>query len=477
MANEQYDERLAALLKAGQPNMKPATERRALAAMADASQDIGTKRKSAWRWRLIPAGVLAVVLVSALIWWPQRHGMNVALADVANALQQVHSVHYVGWDPNQGQRKGGRDHIEGWFEGRRGRTIEGDVLDDIIDENGVMEIRREYGAVAVTIDALPAEVAQAFAEGKGIIAALPLLWPQAAEDALNQRGEVVTHEERQSLPNGQTVTVFDLTNGRQLTRMTVDEETKLVLHIEHYESGMLVGAIEEIEYNVDIPDEVFKVSIPKGASVVDRRLTSPSVGSPPVRRSRMRSMVTREIPVLNSGGMGGYYGCPFHTKIHFEVRSGDDATVVYLPKKNAYRVKGRVRVVGLGMDRVVENSDFVASTPPDVTPEQWQEQQAQQHWEMARRMPSPEVQAQRRAKGKELRAAGAKSLGTCGGMFSTSGIAFEVLNNQMIEIWYLPRRGEFYVMGKALVRRDDFNFSRIVENGWIKVPGPAPKLP
>jgi outer membrane lipoprotein-sorting protein len=423
--------------------------------------------------RTVIAVVFLGVLAGVAFWQlPGRRG-DAALAAVAEAMAKVKSVHFVGWDPSH--RPGGRDRREGWIEPRRARSVEGDVLDDFFDENRMVEIRSDSGLVRVTINPLPLDLANLLKEEQGFLRALPFMWPQAAQDALERHGERVTNSERRQLPDGRSVMIVDLTAGQRMRRLTVDEATNLVTRMEEYRRGALVGVIEHIEYNVDIPENAFEISIPKGATVVD------NVSSPPEEPRQRGEAPTRfkaaeEYPILHvRDSRGGSCGSPFHIHLRFEVLGDDEVTITYVPKTNTYCVVGRVLALGMGLNRVVENAEFVAPRPPDVTAEQYEAEQARWHREMMRRMPPPEVQRQWDAKAKELKAAGARGLGSTGGMYSTGGIAFEVLNNQMIEIWYLPSRNEFYVMGKAMVHRGDF--SRIVENGWIKVPGPAPKLP
>jgi len=424
--------------------------------------------------RAVMAVVFVGVLAGVALWQLAGRRGDAALAAVAQAMSKVKSVHFVGWDPSRGP--GDRDRREGWIEPRRARSVEGDVLDEFLDENRMVEIRSDGGLVQVTINPLPLDLANLLKEKQGFLRALPFMWPQAAQDELERAGARVTRSERMRLHDGRSALVVDLTAGQRMRRLTVDEATNLVTRMEEYRRGALVGAIEHIEYNVDIPEKVFEISIPKGATVVD------NVSSPPEEPRRegeapRRFKAAEEYPILHSprGGRGGSCGSPFHIHLRFEVLGDDEVTITYIPRTNAYCVVGKVLALGMGLNRVVENAEFVAPRPPDVTAEQYEAEQARQHREAMRRMPPPEVQRQWDAKAKELKAAGAKDLGTAGRTYGTSGYYFHALNDRIIHIWYLRSRNAFYVMGTARVRGPGID--QVVEDGWIKVPGPPLKLP
>jgi hypothetical protein len=128
---------------------------------------------------------------------------------------------------------------------------------------------------------------------------------------------------------------------------------------------------------------------------------------------------------------------------------------------------------------VVEDAEYVAPSPPDVTVAQWRAEEARQNAEMERHMPTPEMRAKWDAKARELKAMGAKHLCQCGGDCCPAGNlyggrTFEALDHD-VDLWYSPERGEYYVMGKARVH--GWGTDQVVEDDWIKVPGPAPKLP
>ncbi len=447
---------LSGMLKGAAPVAPRAGwEQRAMEAMAK----VQPAPRATWR-RLVPVGVVAAVLVVAGLWWLPRRG-GFALADVARAMAHVRSAHFVGWDPSQGT--GGRDRREGWVEPTRVRSIEGNVLDEFCDETRMVEIRSEGGRVQVTISPLPAELAELLNQEGGYLRAF--LWPQAAQDALGQRGEAAASWERQRLPDGRPVIVVDLSASDTLTRMTVDEATDLILRIEGYRDGKLTGEIGPIEYNVDIPDEVFRYSIPEGATVVDNTTEASSLlaqgNSPPGEEMTLR---------VPAGHRGDSCGSPFHTRLRFEVIGDDETGVSYVPQRNSYRIVGKVRITGDGLDVTVENREYVMPFPPDVTLKEHEAEEARRRAEELRHMPPPEVKRWREAERKELAAAGAQSLGICDGWLGVGGYRFEMLNDRMIEVWYLRSKNEFFVMGK--VHLTGHGTDQVVEDGWVKVSGP-----
>jgi hypothetical protein len=481
MKSEEFDIQFGQALEQSLPPFSPQVKARALEAVARC-RPVRTRlqpRGLAVSRRLVltTAIVFAGVLGGLALWQvPGRRG-DAALAAVAEAMAHVRSAHFVGWDPHHGP-SGGRDRIEGWFEPRRACETEGKGAFQIVthlEENRAVEIRSENGITEVTINPLPPELADSLKQRQGFLRALPLMWPQAAEDELQRAGARVTRSERTRLHDGRSALVVDLTAGQRTRRLTVDEATNLVTRVQEYRGGALQGAIEKIEYNVDIPAKVFEVSVPKGAFVVDN-LTSPPEEPAAEGKVPAPAKPTEQYQILSAtkGSAGASCTGPFHAHLRFEVVSDDEVTIAYIPKTNAYRVTGEVRVLGMGLNMVVKNAEIIAPRPPDVTPEQYEVERARQLREALRRMPPPEVRRQWAAKAEELKAAGAQDLGEAGRMFETSGFVFHSLNNRVIHIWYLRSRNAFYVMGKARVGGPGVD--QVVEDGWVKVSGPPLEL-
>jgi outer membrane lipoprotein-sorting protein len=63
-------------------------------------------------------------------------------------------------------------------------------------------------------------------------------------------------------------------------------------------------------------------------------------------------------------------GSRYHSKLRFQVLRDDGVVIVYMPDTNTYRVFGKVRVFGMGLDQVVENGEIEAPGPPDGDDEQ-----------------------------------------------------------------------------------------------------------
>jgi hypothetical protein len=432
-------------------------EQRAAEAMAQTAPRSHTGRRVAW-WKLAPVGIVIAMLLPAAIWWLPRRG-GFALARVVRATAHVRSAHYVGWELGG---SGAREPKEAWIEPKRVRMTEGEVIDDYLDESRFVEIRTEDGQTRVTIDPLPDDVAKLLGESGGYLQWL--LWRQAAQEALDRRGETLADWERQRLPDGRRVVVADFTAGDRITRLTVDERTDLIMWVQSYRAGGLIGEIGPIEYNVDIPEEIFHYSIPEGAIVVDNTTEAASLLAkgitPPDEELILTSPRTRR----------GSCGSPFHTRLRFWPVGEGVTGISYVPSRNSYRVVGKVRITGDGLDVTVENREYVLPFPPDVTVEEYQAEEARRNAEALRHMPPPEVERWREAERKELAAAGAQSLGMCDGWLAVGGYHFDMLNDRMIEVWYLRSTNAFYVMGKAHLT--GHGTDQVVEDGWVKVSGP-----
>lgn len=473
MVTENQDKQLVSLLRSARAVPHASAREKAVSAMAaaaDLRNSAGALGQTCWQRlklkRVLIAAAVGIVLVAPALWLTSHRGPSAALANMARAMAKVQSAHFTGVSLDS--ETGNYVPIECWVKGPTKLRLRTDGLEDEIHDGEsrvVINFSTTPTIVRISSESMPDP---AMAVG---LSYLNLFRGEIALERMDMDNAQITSEEV-TLPDGRAATVVEAVAGEERNVFTIAADTDLLISWESYHNGILRHKVRQIEYNIEIPDSVFAAKIPQGAIVVDRRVPASSAPEQPGRVPPAQAASAEE-PIL-IGVTSGSCGSAFHTRLHFKVISGP-ATIVYLPNKNAYRVQGEVRVWGLGVDRVVKNTDFIAPAPPDMTVEQWREQQAEFARELARLMPPPEVQAQREAKRKELVTAGAKGLGTTGGMYSISGLSFEVLNNQMISVWYLPSRGEFYVMGKALVHRGDF--SRIVEDGWVKVPGPPPELP
>jgi len=58
-------------------------------------------------------------------------------------------------------------------------------------------------------------------------------------------------------------------------------------------------------------------------------------------------------------------GSSYHPRLRFEVLSENGAEIFYVPHRNAYRILGKVRVLGMGLEKVVVNGEVRAPGPPE----------------------------------------------------------------------------------------------------------------
>jgi len=290
------------------------------------------------------------------------------------------------------------------------------------------------------------------------------------------------------LPGGRPGTRVEVTSSRERWVFSIDAATNLLAAQENYLDGQLRSRVDRIEYDVAIADAVFTPPLPKGALVLDTT-------GPVSERQRTRFAAQRKAAERVAGGMvvahvdpgeSGQCETPFHPGVVFEVGDSGGMIIVYLESRSAYRVFGRALVREWSSHRVVRDEEVVASTRPHLTVAQWkakQEGEGGRQWAEEKRHARahpPELLARWDRKGKELKAEGAVYLTQCGGEYwpagnATGGCTFEALEGRDNRVWYSPSREEYYIMGKARIHREGFD--RTVEDGWVKVPGPAPKLP
>jgi hypothetical protein len=476
MLTEEQERHLRRTLKAAQSVPGPELEARAMAAMAQVRRRTGIR---ASRW--LAAAAFVVVLVASGFWLlPRRH--TVALAAVARAMANVQSVHFVGstQDPVTGEQCS----VEGWVKGRKFRMLTGGREDVVDDGNRLVTFSTTDDILIATIR--PSEEYIALDEGTTY---LDLFRGGLFNQAL-ERGMEVTKWEAAELPDGRQAEKAILVSRSGSARgvLIIDANTDLLLGLEEYDSaGKLTDRLERVEYDVEIPDSVFQIDIPGDALVVDRT-------APPSQASAAHwEQVEAAIKKLEakgayliwrfSPGRGPTEASTvsdFHPNLRFRVVDNDGTALLYTGR-NTYVVFGRMLAEDVRgqFRRVVTNEDFAAPGPPVVTIEERKEQKrAARARADAREKRYREQHPEREAKAREFRAAGGRpvgkiSNGRCSGYHR--GLWFEHADTDMIEIYYLPSSNSYYVMGKARVY--GHGFDEVVEDGWIRVPGPAPKLP
>ena len=209
---------------------------------------------------------------------------------------------------------------------------------------------------------------------------------------------------------------------------------------------------------------------------------------------------------MNVGaGASSTCGSPFHRDLVFEVMDRGGMILLYNQSRNTYRVFGKVLVHDGDKTRVVENDEMPAPGPAVRTigqvnaqakadAEKRAAEEAQWSRDVKREMPTPEMLARWKLKWKELKAEGAFNVCTFGGECwpvgkTTGGCTFQDLEERGANVWYSPAREQYYILGRVRIHRPAFDqyylmgkvrihrgaFDKTVENGWIKVPGRAPR--
>ena len=305
------------------------------------------------RYRMaLAAGLAAAILVASLFMFPRMNG-NYALAQVARAMAQVRSVHFVGWytDHDSGQRR----KLEGWARGSSQLrfSLEGD-MEEYLDGDRLVRVRLSGPD--------PEAVIQSAKEAEPEFT-LNLFQGPAALQALikRARAEVVNSGAR-TLPGGRKAIVYEVRARGIRWLIYADPQTRLLMRFEERSGGKPRTVIERFDYDLDIPDSVFEPAIPKGMPVVDL-ITPPSPEKLEWRREEMSrmNMQRRGVEISNYGE------APYHPGYRFERLGAGGLVVYYLPDENVYRVLGVGRVRGpKGYSRLVEDGDIRLPGEPQI---------------------------------------------------------------------------------------------------------------
>lgn len=408
-------------------------------------------------------------------------------------MANVTSVHFVGsaLDHKTGQRQS----VEGWVKGRKFRMVT-KGSEEVVDDG------ERLVTVSTTDDFIAALISPS---GKYVALSEGTTYLDLFRGVLLEPGMEAVRWDTVRLPDGRqakkAILISPGSPGLAKGVLIVDADTDLLLGLEKYDrDGRLVDKIERVEYDVEIPDSVFRIKIPKNAVVSDT--TAPPSQASAENWKRVQAAVKRlgakgavvfwsaSPGAQAAGGTSG--GGMFHPGLLLHPLDNNGTIMLYTPW-NTYVVFGKVLIEdkkGRLPRRVVENEEFAAPGPPVRTIERMKAEDARELADIKKHMPSPEVLARWDAKGKELAAAGAKLLVQSGGHcwpvgnvnrfgIANGGCDFEAQRQEgtgEIRIWYSPVRKEYYIMGKVRIHNDK-GFDKTVEDGWIKVPGPPPKLP
>jgi len=313
------------------------------------------REQEVWKVRkaLFAAG-LVVILVAVGFWLlPNRQG-DFALADVARAMSKVKSVHFVGWSSKSGEHR----KFEGWVEGQSRMRVCEEGVEDVADDGEKLTfINYRGGACTATIK--PSREFPGLEEHMGYLDLL--VGPNALASALKLNAADLVGSEPVALPDGRKVIVFELASGKRKGRLTVDAETNLVVKWEAFDkNGEVVYAIERFEYNVEIPESVFSITIPSDAIVSDLRSagTSGSSAGREALSQKLRAAGGRTIGKLDTGQCGS----SAHPGFRFRCLSKNGIEVYYFPDRNVYHVMGKALVYdhdgSSGFRQIVEDGEI-----------------------------------------------------------------------------------------------------------------------
>ncbi len=412
--------------------------------------------------RAVLASVFVITLITAGVLLYPRQKHNVALADVAQAMANVQSAHLVGWTLDRATGK--QLQMEAWVKGTsKLRFLQEGSSDLEVADNGEMTITlRNYNGVLTAWIEAPKHVPgfkngmpylDMFIGGEGLTSMLETS-AFMAESVASGR-----------LSNGGAATIITLRHmegGKAV--LVVDADSNLLTEWKIYDrNGSPVKGVDSIEYNIEIPDSTFTITIPKGTPVIDY-LTPESPEIVAAHKAEQEKLKAEGWEPL-SNFPHGMCGTPYHEGLNFQSLDNNGLALFYSRGRNVYHVVGRALVLmipGDGSFQVVENAEVPAPGKP-----------AYRRLEdfLAAKV-NPRVEAAE----KELRSAGGELVlkisdggGSCGSLYH-SKLRFQVLRNDGCVIVYFPERNTYAVFGK--VRVFGMGLDQVVEDGEIKAPGP-----
>jgi outer membrane lipoprotein-sorting protein len=420
--------------------------------------------------KTVLVGAFVVLLVTTGFWFLSGPRKDAALAQVAEAMAKVKSAHLTGWwtDSHTGARK----QIEGWVKGpgRFRFTLEG--VEDAADDG-------EKLVSVTTLNGVTTAVIQPSGQFPGSESGLTYLDlftdPEGLEAGLQATGSEVTGWRSGTLPDGRAVEFAEISAGSAKMELAFDAESKLLVQWEvHNAEGRLVQKLEQVEYDLAIPDSTFAVSVPENAMVTDLRVPQ-SADVTARRQALLEKLRTADNALGCADSLGGDCGSEFHDGLRFRCLSGDEVHIFYLTDRNSYFIVGKALVYECGgkLRRIVENGEIVAPGPLDHSVAEVRRKQ------MGPPTP-PEVRAQRDALVRQVEQSGGVLIGnfgrggTCGSRYH-AGLRFQCQDDYDygIRVYYLPGRNAYFVIGKALVYdKTDRGFRQEVEDAELAAPGP-----
>jgi hypothetical protein len=391
--NKEFDAALADLIRKGEPvqPIRENCEARAMLALRQVRpvQSFWLLHTIWEQRRPLAVAALAVLMVVFVFVIPRRNADS-TLVDMTQAMANVQSASLTGiyFDDLTKQYI----PVKGWVKGSGKKRLLIDKVIDSIDDGQrsfdiSLHIPQEWPFVPpavsfriarylTAVNILPSGAigGQAlnyldFFQGPLLLSKLDL------RDHQPQSRAVV-------LPNGRSAKVVEVKNPQTgaIDIFTIDTYTNLLVSWENRIRGKLAFKWEQIVYNRRIPDTVFSLQIPDGASVTD--LTRNSQSSQRQQAAFAQWSATAEkipgaiklFPTFRPGEHGSC-ASPFHSRLRFEVLDNGGMIVVYLPDRNVYRIFGKVMVHTEGDLResghVADNQDFVAPSAAEIRAQDW----------------------------------------------------------------------------------------------------------
>jgi outer membrane lipoprotein-sorting protein len=259
-------------------------------------------------------------------------------ADIFYAMAAVKSVHFTGWyiHPDSGERR----YIEGWIKDRsKFRLREKDGPDTYWDGSRFVELHRENGFEHATIR--PVMAASWCRQGQSYLKAFTrssVLFT-SLENGYTSLAECKPAKETY----GSSAVVVRMDDYSYPIDVTIDTDSWLPLKWEEYDpDGRLVGVVGRFEYDMDIPDSVFRVKIPESMPVIDLTSQISTVKSQQAVGKKMSSLsgtkLVMNVAPENKGTT------KLQPKLVFESLGPRGFTMLRLADGKTCRVVGKVYV-------------------------------------------------------------------------------------------------------------------------------------
>jgi hypothetical protein len=424
--------------------------------------------------RAVLVATFTVILTVAGYWFLSGKRQDAALAQVATAMADVKSAHLVGWrlDSDTGQRR----RIEAWVKApdRFRLTLEG-LADAADDGQKMVTVTTVFGVASVLIS----PTGQFPGRERGLTYLDLFTGPEGVQAGLRASGSRLIGWRSGTLPGKGAVEIAEIDTGTGKAELAFDAESKLLVGWEvHDGEGRLIQGLGEVEYNAQVPDTVFTVAFPPGATVTDLRV--PERDDLAATREALAERLEARANTWNTAKVpSGDCGSEFHDGLRFRCLSQGGMSVYYLPDRNTYFVVGKALVYqrGGGYRRIVEDAEMTAPRPPDHPIEEIRLQRVGPPT-------PPDVRARRDALVRQVEQSGGVLIGSfgrggsCGSPYH-AGLRFECRDeyDYGIKVFYLPARNAYYVIGKAGVySMAGAGSAREVEDAEIAAPGP-PRTP